>query len=120
MTALGTLIIAFVVDVVDGTTVNVAVPAIRSDLHAGALAVQWIVALMPVFAADGPAIPLVLALLMAGLGMAMLAGPLTPIALARIDRAHAGAAGGVLKAVQQLGSAIGAALAVFRRRTARP
>ena len=42
--ALGTLIIAFVVDVLDGTIVNVAVPAIRSDLHASALAVQWIVA----------------------------------------------------------------------------
>ncbi|SER34432.1 MFS transporter [Sphingobium sp. YR768] len=71
--------------------------------------IAGIVALVPVFAAGGPATPLALALLMAGLGMGMLAGPLTPIALARIDRAHAGAAGGVLKAVQQLGSAIGAA-----------
>ena len=66
-------------------------------------------ALVPVFGAGGEALPLSAALLVAGLGMGMLAGPLTPIALSRIDKAHAGAAGGVLKAVQQLGSAIGAA-----------
>jgi EmrB/QacA subfamily drug resistance transporter len=77
-------------------------------LGAGCM-ITGIVALVPVFAAGGQALPLGLALLLAGLGMGMLAGPLTPIALSRIDKAHAGAAGGVLKAVQQLGSAIGAA-----------
>lgn len=82
----------------------------RNVLVLGAL---WMMAgiglLVPVFAWGGPMLPLAVALLLAGLGMGMLAGPLTPIALARIDKAHAGAAGGVLKAVQQLGSAIGAA-----------
>lgn len=50
------------------------------------------------------------ALLLAGLGMGMVAGPLTPIALARVDTRHAGGAGGLLKSVQQLGTALGAAL----------
>lgn len=77
-------------------------------LGAGCMMVG-ILSLVPVFAAGGQALPLGIALLLAGLGMGMMAGPLTPIALSRIDKAHAGAAGGVLKAVQQLGSAIGAA-----------
>lgn len=82
----------------------------RNVLVLGALCMMaGIGLLVPVFAWGGPMLPLAIALLLAGLGMGMLAGPLTPIALARIDKAHAGAAGGVLKAVQQLGSAIGAA-----------
>lgn len=82
----------------------------RNVLVLGAMCmIAGIVGLVPVFAAGGPTLPLALALLLAGLGMGMMAGPLTPIALSRIDGAHAGAAGGVLKAVQQLGSAIGAA-----------
>lgn len=82
----------------------------RNVLVLGALCMMaGIGLLVPVFAWGGPMLPLAVALLLAGLGMGMLAGPLTPIALARIDKAHAGAAGGVLKAVQQLGSAIGAA-----------
>jgi predicted MFS family arabinose efflux permease len=82
----------------------------RNVLVLGALCmILGIGLLVPVFAWGGPMLPLAIALLLAGLGMGMLAGPLTPITLARIDKAHAGAAGGVLKAVQQLGSAIGAA-----------
>jgi len=48
------------------------------------------------------------ALLFAGLGMGVVSGPLSPIALARVDPAHAGAASGALKSVQQLGTALGA------------
>ena len=82
----------------------------RTVLMLGAACmIAGIVALVPVFAAGGQALPLGFALLLAGLGMGMITGPLTPITLSRIDKAHAGAAGGVLKAVQQLGSAIGAA-----------
>ena len=77
-------------------------------LGAGCM-IAGIAGLVPTFDHGGQALPLSIALLLAGLGMGMLAGPLTPIALSRIDKAHAGAAGGVLKAVQQLGSAIGAA-----------
>ncbi|MEG3176700.1 MFS transporter [Sphingomonas sp. RB3P16] len=53
---------------------------------------------------------LVPVLLAAGVGMGMLSGPIPPIAVARIDRAHAGAASGLLKTSQQLGSALGVAL----------
>jgi len=48
-------------------------------------------------------------LFVTGLGMGTISGPLSPIALARIDKQHAGAASGTLKTVQQLGAAIGAA-----------
>lgn len=48
-------------------------------------------------------------LFVAGLGMGTCAGPLSAIALARTDIRHAGAAGGALKTVQQLGNAGGAA-----------
>ena len=48
-------------------------------------------------------------LFVAGLGMGTISGPLSPIALSRIDKHHAGAASGTLKTVQQLGAALGAA-----------
>ena len=58
----------------------------------------------------GHPLPLILAaLFVAGVGMGVIAGPLTPIALARVDTGHAGIAGGLLKAVQQLGGAMGTA-----------
>lgn len=50
------------------------------------------------------------ALLVTGLGMGTCAGPLSPIALSRVDTRHAGAAGAALGTVQQLGNAIGAAI----------
>jgi predicted MFS family arabinose efflux permease len=49
------------------------------------------------------------ALLIAGLGMGLVSGPTPPITLSNIDRSYAGAAGGVVKAGQNLGSASGAA-----------
>ncbi|BEV01808.1 MFS transporter [Novosphingobium olei] len=45
-----------------------------------------------------------------GLAMGMVAGPLTPIALARVRHAHAGIASGMLKTAQQVGGALGAAV----------
>ncbi|WP_375195308.1 MFS transporter [Sphingobium sp.] len=55
--------------------------------------------------------PLMLAppLLTMGLGMGLAAGPLPPCTLSEVDVGHAGSASGLLKATQQLGSAIGAA-----------
>jgi len=53
-------------------------------------------------------LPLVLA---AGVGMGMVSGPITPIAVSRVSREHAGAASGILKTVQQIGGAFGVALA---------
>lgn len=50
-----------------------------------------------------------IALLVAGLGMGLVSGPLPPITLSNVDSDHAGAAGGGVKAAQQLGSAFGAA-----------
>lgn len=59
----------------------------------------------------GPGLPLLLpALLLAGVGMGTLSGPVSPVALARVDRSHAGAASGILKTVLQMGSAFGIAL----------
>lgn len=59
----------------------------------------------------GPGLPLLLpALLLAGIGMGTLSGPVSPVALARVDRRHAGAASGILKTVLQMGSAFGIAL----------
>lgn len=45
-----------------------------------------------------------------GLGMGLLAGPLAPVTLSEVDVRYAGAASGVFKAVQELGSAIGVAI----------
>jgi EmrB/QacA subfamily drug resistance transporter len=50
-------------------------------------------------------------LVLAGLGMGALSGCINPVALARIDRDHAGAASALLRTSQQLGSALGVALA---------
>jgi EmrB/QacA subfamily drug resistance transporter len=49
-------------------------------------------------------------LALAGTGMGMTTGPLTPIILARVDTRHAGAASGLIKTVQELGMALGIAI----------
>jgi len=49
-------------------------------------------------------------LLVAGVGMGTLSGPLGPITLARVDRNHAGVAGAMHKTMQQIGGAMGTAL----------
>lgn len=53
---------------------------------------------------------LVPALVTAGLGMGMLSGCINPVAVAQVDRDHAGAASGLLKTGQQAGAALGIAL----------
>jgi EmrB/QacA subfamily drug resistance transporter len=50
-------------------------------------------------------------LVLAGVGMGTISGCINPVALARIDRDHAGAASALLRTCQQLGSALGVALA---------
>ncbi|MDE2435609.1 MAG: MFS transporter [Sphingomonadales bacterium] len=49
-------------------------------------------------------------LVMAGLGMGALSGCIAPVAVAQVDKDHAGAASGLLKTAQQLGAALGIAL----------
>lgn len=49
-------------------------------------------------------------LALAGTGMGMTSGPLTPVILARVDTRHAGAASGLIKTVQELGMALGIAM----------
>ncbi len=56
----------------------------------------------------GPAF--IVLLLAAGLGMGMVAGPLPPIIMSKVDRSHAGTASATLKAVQQVGGALGIAM----------
>jgi predicted MFS family arabinose efflux permease len=46
----------------------------------------------------------------AGIGMGCVIGPLGPVTLARADRRHAGVAGGIHSAAQQVGGALGAAI----------
>lgn len=50
-------------------------------------------------------------LVVAGLGMGMLSGCIAPVSVAQVDRAHAGAASALLKTCQQLGAALGIAMA---------
>lgn len=50
-------------------------------------------------------------LVVAGLGMGMLSGCISPVSVAQVDRAHAGAASALLKTCQQLGAALGIAMA---------
>ncbi|WP_017669969.1 MFS transporter [Blastomonas sp. AAP53] len=50
-------------------------------------------------------------LVVAGLGMGSLSGSIAPVAVAQVDRDHAGAASGMLKTAQQIGGALGIALA---------
>lgn len=57
-----------------------------------------------------PAVVIGALLLVAGVGMGTLSGPLGPITLARVDRNHAGVAGATHKTVQQIGGALGTAL----------
>lgn len=54
---------------------------------------------------------LVPALVVGGIGMGMLSGPIPPVAVATVDRSHAGAASGLLKTTFQLGGALGVAIA---------
>lgn len=51
------------------------------------------------------------AMVAAGIGMGMTTGCIGPITFSHMDRAHAGAASGLLKTCQQLGTALGVALA---------
>ena len=50
-------------------------------------------------------------LLFAGIGMGMISGSVPPMTVAQVDRDHAGAASALLRTCQQLGSALGIALA---------
>ena len=50
-------------------------------------------------------------LLLTGMGMGALSGCIAPISVAQVDRDHAGAASGLLKTAQQLGAALGIAVA---------
>ena len=66
-------------------------------------ALAWAVARAP-----APAVLAVL-LALAGIGMGCVTGPLGPVTLARVDRRHAGVAGGIHGAAQQVGGALGTA-----------
>lgn len=78
-------------------------------MAAGIAGVMIVVAAQGAPDAPGVIVPLCLALFVTGLGMGTIAGPLSPIALARMHVRHAGGAGGALKTVQQLGNAVGTA-----------
>lgn len=72
----------------------VACSAVFGWMIAGDLALAW---LMP-------------GLIAGGIGMGMLSGPIPPVTVAKVDRADAGAASGILKTIQQMGAATGVAV----------
>lgn len=74
-----------------------------------ALAVVSLIAAIGLTTLNWPA--LTPSLVLAGAGMGMLSGCISPVAVAQVDRDHAGAASGLLKTSQQLGAALGVALA---------
>lgn len=49
-------------------------------------------------------------LLLAGVGMGLVSGPLGAVSVARVERQQAGSASGIIKTVQQMGGALGIAL----------
>jgi MFS family permease len=77
---------------------------------AGLMGTSVLVALQLVAGGTGAGVPLVAVLALAGIGMGMLAGPLPPVVVADVDRAHAGTASATLRTAQQLGGAIGVAM----------
>jgi EmrB/QacA subfamily drug resistance transporter len=50
-------------------------------------------------------------LIVSGLGMGSLSGSIAPVSVTQVDRDHAGAASGMMKTAQQVGGALGIALA---------
>ena len=72
-------------------------------------ATAWILAAISYYALPLASLPVWLVL--AGTGMGTSSGCIGPITVAQVDRAHAGAASSLLKTCQQLGSALGVALA---------
>ena len=85
----------------------------RWVLVAGALMMTLaVVALIAAIGLTGATWPFLTPwLVLAGAGMGMLSGCISPVAVAQVDRDHAGAASGLLKTSQQLGAALGVALA---------
>jgi len=81
--------------VAGGLTMTVSAVAVLAGI--GALALSW-QALAPL-------------LVLTGLGMGTLSGCIAPVSVAQVDKGHAGAASGLLKTAQQLGGALGIALA---------
>lgn len=81
-------------------------------LVAGAaiMATGALATLATIAAGHGAGVRLVAILLVSGVGMGMLAGPLPPVIVADVDRAHAGTASATLRTAQQLGGAFGIAV----------
>lgn len=81
--------------VAGGATMAVAVALVLGGI--GVLALPW-PALTPL-------------LVVAGTGMGALSGCIAPVSVAQVDKDHAGAASGLLKTAQQIGGALGIAVA---------
>ena len=79
---------------------------------AGALAmgVSGVAVLLAIGLTHGSLLMLAPLVAFSGMGMGMASGSIGPITLAQVDAGHAGAASGLLKTSQQLGSALGIAL----------
>lgn len=79
---------------------------------AGALAMAaTVVAALTAISGGWPLWMIGTTMVLAGVGMGMTTGCIGPITFAQMDREHAGAASGLVKTCQQLGGALGVALA---------
>jgi len=73
-----------------------------------AAAIIFVLALIRNGVSQGPV--LVTMLTLTGMGFGTLSGPLGPIVVSDVDRAHAGTASATLRTAQQLGGALGVAI----------
>ncbi len=109
--------VGFFIVSVDATIVNVALPAIARDLHAGVSGLQWVVdgytltfaCLLAVGARTGEWL-LAVVLLPMGVGGGLAAPPLTSALLQTVPAAQSGVASGELNAARQVGGVIGVAV----------
>lgn len=66
-------------------------------------------ALLMIVAGQADGVVFIAALVVAGVGMGMVVGPLPPVIVSEVERAHAGSASATMKAAQQVGGAMGVA-----------
>jgi MFS family permease len=118
---LATMVAAQFIYVVDAFIVNVAIPAIRADIHASSAEIEAVIAIYQIaYAAvviTGGRLGHIHGqkrLFLAGLlgyGQGMVMAPLFGTVLAEVRHDHAGAGSGVLSTVNQAANAAGVALA---------
>ena len=119
--ALALVCVAFFMTVLDGTIVTVAPPSIKSSLHVPDNTLQWVLIAYTITfggllllggrAADLFVTHLLPRYLLVGVGMAFSFIPMSIAALAGVAPREAGLASGLINTAQQIGAALGVAIA---------